>query len=111
MICPFTSDRESEMTSVVASFSQELAAAAEHSGPSVVTVHARHRVPSSGIHWRKDIVVTANHTVRREDDIAVLIHGGKHATAKLAGRDPRTDLAVLKLNQDAALAIPQFADT
>jgi len=94
----------------IASFSQELAAAAEQAGTSVFTVHARHRVPSSGIHWRTGVVVTANHTVRREDDITVLIHGGKRVSAKLAGRDPGTDLAIFKLDQDAGLAIPQFAD-
>ena len=98
------------MASVIASFSQELAAAAEQVGSSVVTVHARHRVPSSGIHWRKGVVVTANHTVRREDDITVLVHGGKSVSAKLAGRDPGTDLAILKLDQNAELPIPQFAD-
>jgi S1-C subfamily serine protease len=75
-----------------------------------VTVHARHRVPSSGIHWRQGVVVTANHTVRREDDIAVLVHGEKRFSAKLAGRDPGTDLAVLKFDQDTGLPVPQFAD-
>jgi len=98
------------MASVIASFSQELAAAAEQVGSSVVTVHARHRVPSSGIHWREGVVVTANHTVRREDDITVLVHGGKRVSAKLAGRDPGTDLAILKFDQDAGLRNPQFAD-
>jgi serine protease DegQ len=98
------------MASVIASFSQELAAAAEQAGSSVVTVHARHRVPSSGIHWRKGVVVTANHTVRREDDITVLVHGGKRVSARLAGRDPGTDLALLKFDQDAGVAIPQFGD-
>jgi serine protease DegQ len=98
------------VASIIASFSQELAAAAEQAGSSVVTVHARHRVPSSGIHWRKGVVVTANHTVRREDDITVLAHGGKRVVAKLAGRDPGTDLAVLTFDQATELAIPQFAD-
>ena len=99
------------MASVLASFSQELAAATEQAGPSVVAVHARHRVPSSGIRWRKGIVVTANHTVRREDDIAVLIQGGKRVSAKLAGRDSGTDLAVLKFEEEGTLATPQFADS
>jgi serine protease DegQ len=98
------------MASVIASFSQELAAAVEQAGSSVVTVHARHRVPSSGIHWRKGVIVTANHAVRREDEIAVLVHGGKRVSAKLAGRDPGTDLAVLKFDQDE-VAIPQFGDS
>jgi serine protease DegQ len=106
-----TSVMESKMASVLTSFSQELAAAAEQAGSSVVTVHARHRVPSSGIHWRKGVVVTANHAVRREEDITVLIHGGKRVSAKLAGRDPGTDLAVLKFDQDPELAVPQFADS
>jgi serine protease DegQ len=97
------------MASVTASFSQELAAAAEEAGTSVVTVHARHRVPSSGIHWRKGVVVTANHTVRREDEITILVHGGKRVSATLAGRDPGTDLAVLKFEQDG-VAVPQFGD-
>jgi len=97
------------MASVTASFSQELAAAAEQAGTSVVTVYARHRVPSSGIHWRKGVLVTANHTVRREDEITILVHGGKRASAKLAGRDPGTDLAVLRFDQDG-VAIPQFGD-
>lgn len=98
------------MASVIAGFSQELAAAAEQVGSSVVTVHARHRVPSSGIHWRKGVVVTANHTVRREDDITVLVHGGKRVPARLAGRDPGTDLALLKFDKDAGVAVPQFGD-
>jgi S1-C subfamily serine protease len=102
--------RENEMASVIASFSQELASAAEQVGSSVIAVHARHRVPSSGIHWRKGLVVTANHTVRREDDITVLVHGGKRASAKLAGRDPSTDLALLKFDQDSGVAIPQLGD-
>ena len=98
------------MASVIASFSQELSAAAEQAGLSVVTVQARHRVPSSGIHWRKGVVVTANHTVRREDDITVLTHGGKRVSAKVAGRDSGTDLALLKFDQDSGVAIPQFGD-
>jgi len=98
------------MASVLTSFSQELAAAAEQAGSSVVTVHARHRVPSSGIHWRRGVVITANHAVRREDDITVLIRGGKRVSAKLAGRDPGTDLAVLKFDHGPEVPIPQFAD-
>jgi S1-C subfamily serine protease len=98
------------MASVLNSFSQELAAAAEQAGPSVVTVHARHRVPSSGIRWRNGVVVTASHTVRRDEDIGLVAHKGERVAARLAGHDPGTDLAVLKLDPDDAFAIPQFAD-
>ena len=99
------------MSSVLSDLSQELAAAAEKVGSSVVTVHARHRLPSSGIHWRKGVIVTANHTIRREEDVSVLLHDGKRAAAKLAGRDSGTDLAILKLDEETSAGVPQFAES
>src|SRR6185369_9177869 len=90
--------------------SSDLAAAADSVGPSVVAVHAQHRIPSSGIQWRKDVIVTANHGIRRSEDISVLLGPGKSAPATLAGRDPSTDLAVLKLSGDAKLPLPEVVD-
>jgi len=96
--------------SVLSKFSDELATAAEQAGRSVVSVRARMRVPSSGIVWRKAVIVTANHTVRRESEISVLLPNGKRAEAKLAGRDSGTDLAILKVEgPDAPVA--QVGDT
>lgn len=95
--------------SVWETLSNEFAAAAEAVGGSVVAVHGRRWLPSSAIQWRKGVIVTANHTVRREDDITVLADGGKTLKARVAGRDPSTDLAVLKLSDDNSLPLPQFA--
>lgn len=94
--------------SVLSDLSQEIAAAAEQAGPSVVTVHARHRLPSSGIVWRQGVVVTADHTIRREEDLSVLLHDGKRVAAKLAGRDPGSDLAILKVEEGSQAS--QFGD-
>lgn len=99
------------MSSVVEQFSQELAAMAERAGKAVVTVRARHRIPSSGIHWRHGVVVTADHTVKRGDNISVLAEGGKRLGAQLVGRDPGTDVAVLKLEDSEGLATPEFGDS
>ena len=33
--------------------------------------------PSSGVHWRPGIVVTADHTIGQEEDIQVTVPGGK----------------------------------
>src|SRR5438045_4594350 len=95
--------------SAIAKYSDELAAAAAQAGQSVVTVFARRRIPSSGIYWREGVVVTAEHTIRREDEIKILLPDGKRVDAQLAGRDPGTDLAVLKVEKDKA-AVPQFGD-
>ena len=96
-------------SSLMENLSNELAAAAEQAGRSVVAVQARHRMSSSGIQWRKGVVVTADHAIRREEEIRVLLGPEKAVTATVAGRDPSTDLAVLKLEDQ--LAVPEFGDT
>jgi S1-C subfamily serine protease len=77
--------------------SNDLASAVERAARSVVAVHARPRLPSTGVHWRPGIVVTAEHTVRVEEQIRVAWPDGRTAPASLVGRDPGTDLAVLRI--------------
>jgi serine protease DegQ len=83
-----------------ATLSNQLAAAAEGAGRSVVAVHGR-RHPSSGILWSGDSVVTAHHALRRDEEINVVTAPGKSTSARVIGRDPGTDLAVLHLQQPA----------
>ncbi len=74
----------------------ELAQSAEEAGKSVVAVRGR-RHPSSGVLLGGDAVVTVNHALHREDEIAVVLGPDQRVTARVAGRDPGTDLAVLRL--------------
>jgi S1-C subfamily serine protease len=76
----------------------DLAGAVERAGRAVVAIHARRRIPSSGILWRPGVIATANHTLHREDDITVTTADGNRIPATLAGRDPTTDLAVLRID-------------
>ena len=85
------------MTALLESLSNELAAAVETAGRAVVAIHARRRIPASGVSWRPGVIVATNHTIRRDDNITVTLPDGTSAPATLAGRDPSTDLAVLKL--------------
>ena len=84
------------MANELAALSNELAAAVEQAGKTVVAVHARPRFSSSGVFWRPGVIVTAEHTVRREEEITVTLPDGRNAPATLAGGDAGTDLAVLK---------------
>src|SRR5688572_10174189 len=59
--------------------SNDLASAVERAARSVVAVHARQRLPSTGVHWRPGIVVTAEHTVRVEEEIRVVWPDGRAA--------------------------------
>ena len=79
-------------------FSNSLADAVEHAGGSIVAVNARGRVSSSGVHWRTGIVVTADHTIERDEGITVTLPSGKTIPATIAGRDAGTDLAVLRVD-------------
>lgn len=85
--------------------------AAERVGGSVVGIHGRHRIMASGIQWRKGIIVTAEHAVRRADEVSVILDSGKSVSASIAGRDPSTDLAVLKLAENQSLSLPDQSDT
>ena len=85
------------MSESLVNFSNALAAVVERTGKVVVAVHGRPRVGSSGVVWKPGVVVTAEHALRREDDIRVTLGDGSSVAAELAGRDPGTDLAVLKL--------------
>ena len=83
--------------STLSALSDQLADAVAKAGASLVAVHARPRLPSTGVHWRDGIVVTTEATVRRDSEIAVTLPDGSRVTATLAGRDRGTDLAALRI--------------
>src|SRR3984957_3771441 len=96
--------------SILETISSEFASAAEKAGGSVVAVHARRWMPTSGIEWKKGVVVTVHHGVRRDEDIKVLLGTGRAVSATLAGRDPSTDMAVLRIEEGSSGA-PQLGDS
>ena len=81
--------------------SNELADAVAQAGASVVTVDARRRLGASGVIWPGDVVVTADHVLERDDDIKVTLADGTKRTATIVGRDPGSDVAVLRLDGGA----------
>jgi S1-C subfamily serine protease len=94
----------------LAALSNDLAAAVETVGRSVVAIHARRRIPASGTVWQPGVIVASHHTIQRDDDLKVTLHDGRTVTATLAGRDPSTDLAILRLPDDVpASAAPAVA--
>ena len=83
--------------SALSELSSQLASAVEAAGKSVVAIHARRRIPSSGILWRDGVIVSASHTVRSEGEISISLPNGESAKATIAGRDSATDLIVLRV--------------
>ncbi len=98
------------MTEVLASLSDALAQTVEKAGSNVVRVEGRRRLAASGIVWSADgVVVTAHHVVQREDNIGLGLSDGKTVSATFVGRDPTTDLAVLRA-ESVNLALPTWAE-
>ncbi len=56
-------------------------------------------------------VVTNNHVIDRAEEITITVNGGDHYPAKIIGRDPKTDLAVLKIDADRPLPYVEFGDS
>jgi S1-C subfamily serine protease len=84
------------MPNPLTEFSSNLTAAVDKGGASTVLVDARKRYPASGIAYAPDLVLTADHVVTR-DEIKVVAPDGNTLSAAVAGRDPGSDLALLRL--------------
>ena len=80
----------------LAAFSDRLAALAAEAAARVVAVHGRDGRARSGLLWAEGLVVTAEEALERDDELAVTLPDGRVVAAALAGRDPGTDVALLK---------------
>jgi S1-C subfamily serine protease len=92
------------MPSILETLSDDLAASVDRITPAVVAIHARRRIPSSGVIWRNGLVVAADHTVQKDDAIDVSLSGGRVVQGQVVGRDPSTDICVLRLDGEHAPA-------
>lgn len=100
------------MSEFLTDLSNAMAAVVESAGQYVVRVDGRRRLPATGILWSTDgIILTANHVVRREGEIGIGLPSGESAGAQLVGRDPTTDLAVLRVKgQSLRTTTPSMED-
>ena len=103
-------DREKKMErreELLGALSDGLADAVSKVEPSLVRVYGRRRRSSSGVVYADGLVLTASHSVERNEDLSVGLADGGRREARLLGRDPSTDLAVLRaegLGVEAAAA-------
>ena len=95
---------------MLTSISSELAGVVEQVAPSIVRVDDGSRLTATGIIWAADgLIATTSHGVERDDNLAVELGDGTRHSAALVGRDPDTDLALLRV-QAAGLPAVQPAE-
>jgi S1-C subfamily serine protease len=98
-------------TDPLVALSGRIAALAAERAPHVVRVDARRRGPASGVVWSSDgLVLTAHHVVERDDELEVGLASGETVAAELVGRDPTTDLALLRASATGLPAAPWSDD-
>ncbi len=97
-------------TNPFVALSAAMADAVAKAGAATVLVNARQRMPASGVAYASDLILTADHVVEQEDAITILLADGTEVHAKLAGRDPTSDLALLRLDRPAAPAAEPAAE-
>src|SRR5580698_7019435 len=106
---PTGNNRRLSVMDIIEQFSTAMADRVAAAAPSVVGLKSGHR-PRSGILWRPDVVVTSEQTVG-EQDTAVIVQDGAQIAAKLAGRDPSTNVAVFRLETPLAGSPPAHGGT
>ena len=91
----------------LAELSSMLSDAVERAASYIVAIHARRRIPSSGVVWRDGIIVSASHTVRRDGTVRITLPDGNNAEASVVGRDAVTDLVILRAPDLSLAAAPR----
>jgi S1-C subfamily serine protease len=105
-----TEEEETTVDNIWTKLSNEIADVSAEAGKSVVAVQGT-RHPSSAIVIAKDAVVAASHAVRRDDEITVVTAPGQKISARVSGRDPSTDLVVLRLQQPIDAPVARWGST
>jgi S1-C subfamily serine protease len=90
------------MTDFLTEFSNALAGRAEAAKNAVVAIRLAHERHLTGMVWRPEIVVVSEQSLPRNDDFELVATGGAVVTARMAGRDPATNIAILRLAEPIA---------
>ena len=98
------------MSDFLRNLSDAMAGIVESAGRSVVRVEGRRRLAASGVVWSAEgVILTAHHVVHADDEIGIGLPDGNSAGARLVGRDPSTDLAVLRTDAPGLVAAERTA--
>lgn len=98
------------MSDILRTLSDAMAEAVQSAGNSIVRVEARRRMPASGVVWSADgVIITTHHVVEIEDNIRITLPDGSRTKAALIGRDPNSDVALLRADT-GGLTVPAWAE-
>src|SRR5260370_39245972 len=89
---------EKPASSPLQAFSAALADLVRGAAPGVVSIHSK-ASRSSGFSWRPGLIVAAESALADDGEISVVAHDGASSPARLVGRDPSSDVALLRIER------------
>ena len=95
-------------SSPLAGLSAELAGLVRGVAPSLVSIQSA-RARSTGFSWRPGLIVAAENALPDDGEISIVAHGGASSPARIVGRDPSTDVALLRIERTDLPKAPEAA--
>src|SRR5262249_8679308 len=95
--CDVRHDGRMATASPLTTLSNQIGDLVDAAAPSIVQVYG-HRRPGSGVVYAPDVVLTTARSLGGEDGLHVRAHDGTAHDAQLAGWDPATNLAVVRVS-------------
>jgi S1-C subfamily serine protease len=78
-------------------FSSILATRVEATKHAIVAIRLAHERHITGTVWQSDVIVASEQSLPRRDEFEIVAAGGSILSAKTAGRDPATNIAILRV--------------
>ncbi|HET7492381.1 MAG TPA: S1C family serine protease [Bradyrhizobium sp.] len=97
----------SNQKDLLSQFSEALAARAQAARDGVVAIRLGHERHVTGMLWQSGVVVGSEQALPRKDDFELVAPSGAIVSARMAGRDSSTNIAILKLSE--SIAAPAIA--
>src|ERR1700722_6235023 len=97
-------------SSALLALSTELATLVRDGASSLVTVQSA-RARSTGFSWRPGLIVAAENALPDDGEPSIIAHDGTSSSAQIVGRDPSTDVALLRIERTALPKAPSAAPT
>ena len=85
-------------SSLLLGLSAGLAAIVRDVAPSLVSVQSP-RMRSTGFSWRPGLIVAAENALADDGEPSIVAHDGASSSAHVVGRDPSTDVALLRIER------------
>ena len=96
-------------SSALLALSRGLASLVGAVAPSLVSIQSA-RARSTGFSWRPGLIVAAENALADDGGHSIIAHDGASSAAQIVGRDPSSDVALLRIERTDLPKAPQAAE-